>query len=234
MRELLLEYGIEIKEMSYFDEALTHNSYANEHGTPITYQRLEFLGDAILQLKVSEYLFNNFKTYNEGLMTKYRSAIVREESLSYIVKNMGLGKLIKLGAGEIQSKGHEKNSILADIYESVTAAIYLDSGMEVVEQWLNKTLFISSNISYFLDKTHDYKSELQELIQLEKRDQLVYKVINCEKNEYNQQNFTVNVSVENIVYGTGEGNNKKAAEQNAAKDALSKLRNLKGVKHANN
>lgn len=224
LKELMSSLGIEINDIDIFDEALTHNSWANETGSSKTYQRLEFLGDAILQMKVSEYLFGNFATFNEGSLTKYRSAMVREESLAFVARNLELGQYIKLGIGEINSKGHEKASMLCDIFESLTAAIYLDQGLEKVDSWLEQTLFKSSNVSYFIEQTHDYKSELQEVIQLDNRNELEYKVIDKHTNDYNQTSFKVAVIIDNKVYGTGEGANKKAAEQAAAKSAISKMK----------
>ncbi|WP_338984008.1 ribonuclease III [Spiroplasma endosymbiont of Othius punctulatus] len=224
LKELMASLGIEIKDMDLYDEALTHNSWANETGNSKTYQRLEFLGDAILQMKVSEYLFGNFVTFNEGSLTKYRSAMVREESLSFVAKNLDLGKYIKLGIGEINSKGHEKASMLCDVFESLTAAIYLDQGLEKVNSWLEQTLFKVDNVTHFIEQTHDYKSELQELIQLDNRNELEYKVIDKVTNDYNQTTFKVAVMIGSKIYGTGEGQNKKAAEQLAAKSAISKMK----------
>jgi len=129
MQNFFKQFDITINNKSFYNEALTHNSYSNENRLTKNYQRLEFLGDAILQMNVSEYLFKKFPKYNEGILTKYRSSMVRRESLAQISKNIGLGKFIRLGVGELESKGYEKESILSDIYESLTAAIYLDGGI---------------------------------------------------------------------------------------------------------
>ncbi|ASP27963.1 ribonuclease III [Spiroplasma corruscae] len=216
-----------VNNQSIYEEALTHNSFANENRLSRNYQRLEFLGDAIIQLKVSEYLFNKFDKANEGVLTKTRSAVVREESLAIISRSIGLGKLIRLGIGELDSEGYNKDSILSDVYESITAAIYLDSDSESLNNWLSNTLFKEINLNNFLEEVSDYKSELQELIQLEMRNELVYKLFSQQKDNNNQIVFTAHVMIDNMLYGVGKGTSKKRAEQLAAKDALSKIKKSK-------
>ncbi|WP_339033849.1 ribonuclease III [Spiroplasma endosymbiont of Cantharis rufa] len=224
---LLNEFAIVIKDESYYSEALTHNSFSNENRLAKNYQRLEFLGDAILQMKVSEYLYKLFPKSNEGLLTKYRSSIVKKDTLAEISRKIKIGQLIRLGIGELDSKGFEKDSILSDVYESMTAAIYLDQGEKILDKWLKKTIFSDYVINQFLDKSHDFKSELQELIQLEIRSELSYVVISQEKLENNTTLFIVNAVLEGMVFGTGKGSNKKQAEQEAAKNALSKIKKNK-------
>ncbi|QEH62170.1 ribonuclease III [Spiroplasma chinense] len=225
MREFLEKFGITPKDNALYDEAVTHNSYSNEHRIAKNYQRLEFLGDAILQQKVSEYLFKKFPKSNEGILTRYRSSIVRKETLAQFSRIIGLGKLLRLGVGELESKGYEKDSILADAYESMTAAIYLEAGPDALVKWLNATIFSESNLDIFLDAIRDFKSELQELIQVEMRSELSYVTISQEKLEDNKMIFTVNCTLDGMVYGVGQGSNKKQAEQEAAKNALSKIKN---------
>ncbi|AUM62897.1 ribonuclease III [Spiroplasma monobiae] len=224
---LLKEFSIEVKEKNYYYEALTHNSFSNENRLAKNYQRLEFLGDAILQLRVSDRLYKMFPKSNEGLLTKYRSSIVKQSTLAELSRKIGLGKFIRLGVGELESKGYEKDSILSDIFESITAAIYLDQSEEVLSEWLEKTIFSSFVIDQFLDKSHDFKSELQELIQLEMRSELKYVTIDSKKFKDNTTSFTVNAILDGMVFGTGEGSNKKQAEQEAAKNALSKIKKNK-------
>ncbi|MBY7704331.1 ribonuclease III [Vibrio harveyi] len=130
IRDFLKTYNIEINNSRFFDEALTHNSYSNEHRLKYTYQRMEFLGDALLQMYVSRFLFFNYPKLSEGELTKLRSNSVREESLSEVAKDIKLGQLIRLGQGELKTRGFEKPSILADVFEALTAAIYLDQGEE--------------------------------------------------------------------------------------------------------
>ncbi len=224
MQNFFKQFDITINNKSFYNEALTHNSYSNENRLTKNYQRLEFLGDAILQMNVSEYLFKKFPNYNEGILTKYRSSMVRRESLAQISKNIGLGKFIRLGVGELESKGYEKESILSDIYESLTAAIYLDGGIVALNKWLEATIFSKENTNDFLEHVTDYKSELQEIIQLEMRSQLSYSTVKQSKVEENKTLFIVKVMIDGMIYGTGEGFNKKQAEQQAAKSALSKIK----------
>ncbi len=224
MQNFFKQFNITINNKSFYNEALTHNSYSNENRLTKNYQRLEFLGDAILQMNVSEYLFKKFPNYNEGILTKYRSSMVRRESLAQISKNIGLGKFIRLGVGELESKGYEKESILSDIYESLTAAIYLDGGIVALNKWLEATIFSKENTKDFLEHVTDYKSELQEIIQLEMRSQLSYSTVKQSKVEENKTLFIVKVMIDGMIYGTGEGFNKKQAEQQAAKSALSKIK----------
>lgn len=225
MHEFFEQFGIKINDSKIFSTALTHNSYANETKTKETYQRLEFLGDAVLQMYVSKFLYLNFTKAHEGKLTKTRSDIVRQETLSEIAKMIGLGKIIRLGQGEIKSKGYEKPSILSDVYEAVTAAIYLDQTEEVLINWIKKTIFKYLEKNDYKELTHDYKSELQEIIQAEVRSDLEYKVesqIHIEKE--NKIGYTVSVNLDGKKYGIGKGYSKQEASQNAAKDCLNKLK----------
>ncbi|AKU79437.1 ribonuclease III [Spiroplasma turonicum] len=224
IKNFLNKFDIKLKDKSYYEEALTHNSFSNENRLSKNYQRLEFLGDAIIQQKVSEFLYKNFPKANEGILTKIRSSIVREESLAKVARTIKLGSIIRLGIGELDSKGYDKDSILADVFESFTAAIYLDLDSYLTDKWLKKTLFDNLAIESLIEETTDYKSELQELIQLEMRSDLIYKSISQEKDDKNQINFVVQVMIDNMLYGVGKGTSKKRAEQLAAKDALSKIK----------
>lgn len=228
LEEFLKKYGIKIKNRRYYDEALTHNSYANEHHLDYTYQRLEFLGDAILQKYISLYYFLNYPKLTEGKLTKNRSSAVREESLASVSRMINLGRFIRLGQGELNTKGYEKDSILSDIFESLTAAIYLDHGEQTTLNWLEKTIFKMIKDPNFINQNRDYKSELQELLQAENRHDLKYVV---EKEEHNQTDnrieYTISVRLDGQKYGIGKGFSKAHAEQEAAKDCLSKMKNLK-------
>ncbi|AHI53184.1 ribonuclease III [Spiroplasma culicicola AES-1] len=226
MKNFLKQFNIEVNSLDYYNEALTHNSYSNEHRLTKNYQRLEFLGDAILQMRVSEVLFKKYPKSNEGILTKYRSSIVRKETLAKFAQKIGLGQFIRLGVGELESKGYEKDSILSDVYESITAAIYLDAGAQALENWLNGTIFKDENTEIFLESIIDYKSELQELIQIEMRNELSYITVSQEKIEDNKTLFTVHCTLDGMVYGIGTGYNKKQAEQMSAKNALSKIKKV--------
>jgi ribonuclease-3 len=226
------KFQIKIHSQKFYDIALTHNSYANEHHLKYTYQRLEFLGDAIIEKFISILLYKKFPDENEGELTKRRSDIVRTETLSKVTKRIGLNKYLRLGNGEETSGGRNKESILADMFESVTAAVYMDaetSGQDpekVLRHWLNQTLLDYIQLDEYKNKAeiYDYKSELQELLQAEKRSDLVYKVIHEERKKDNRMFYTIQVELDGSVYGTGTGNSKQEAEQEAAKEGLMKLR----------
>ncbi|AHI54054.1 ribonuclease III [Spiroplasma sabaudiense Ar-1343] len=222
--DFLGKFSIIPKNLKLYEEALTHNSYANEKRAGFTYQRLEFLGDAILQMYVSLYFFNEFPNEKEGVLTKYRSNSVREETLAAISKEIKIGSIIRLGIGEINSKGYEKSSILADVFESFTAAIYLDQGHEILQKWLNQTMLKYISEPGFMDKNVDFKSELQELLQAENRHDLVYKVIDSNHTTHNRTRYQVALFLEGFQYGIGEGFSKQEAEQMSAKDCLQKLK----------
>ncbi|AAT75588.1 ribonuclease III, dsRNA-specific ribonuclease [Mesoplasma florum L1] len=225
MHEFFENFGIKINDSKIFSTALTHNSYANETKTKETYQRLEFLGDAVLQMYVSKFLYLNFTNAPEGKLTKTRSDIVRQETLSEIAKMIDLGKIIRLGQGEIKSKGYEKPSILSDVYEAVTAAIYLDQTEEVLISWIKSTIFKYIEKNDYKELNHDYKSELQEIIQAEIRSDLEYRVESQKHIEKdNKIEYTVSVNLDGKKYGIGTGFSKQEASQNAAKDCLNKLK----------
>ncbi|PPE06442.1 ribonuclease III [Mesoplasma corruscae] len=224
MKNFFKNFGIIINNEELFITALTHNSYSNEKHLNYTYQRLEFLGDAVLQLYVSKYLYLNLKQFKEGKLTKTRSDLVRQETLAEISKKIGLGRMIRLGQGELKSKGYEKSSILADVFESVTAAIFLDQSEEVLEKWLYDTMIEFLKNNNIDSMTHDYKSELQEIIQAEIRSDLEYKIESSKAIEQdNKIEYTVSVNLDGIRYGIGKGFSKQEASQNAAKDCLLKL-----------
>lgn len=218
------KYIIFIKKKQYYFEALTHNSYANEHNLNYTYQRMEFLGDAILAKEISLYLFLNFPDKNEGEITNLRSKIVREGTLAELVRKINLSNFLLLGKGEIKTKGYEKNRILADIYESIIAALYFDLGEEIVRIFIKKTLInMVSNPSFF-DQIQDYKTELQEFLQAGDIKTLEYKLIKeSQPLEGNKILYIVVAEIEGISYGEGRGFTHKEAEQFAARDALKKL-----------
>ncbi|AXK51341.1 ribonuclease III [Spiroplasma alleghenense] len=224
IKEFLKKFNIIPINIKIYEEAITHNSYANEKRAGYTYQRLEFLGDAILQMYVSLHFFKNFPREKEGVLTKYRSNSVREETLAEISRGINLGKIIRLGIGEINSKGYEKNSILADVFESFTAAIYLDQGEKVLNNWLNQTMLKFISEPGFMEKNIDFKSELQELLQAENRHDLVYKVIDSKQTSQNRTIYKVALYLEDVKYGVGEGFSKQEAEQMSAKDCLLKLK----------
>ena len=212
----LEKYNIDITN-SLYEKAFTHSSYANENGTE-DYERLEFLGDKILDFIVSEYLYVN-ENLTEGEMTKLRASYVCENALNEYSKELGLDKLLKLGKGEESTGGRTKPSIIADLFEAFLAATYLMYGLDKVKEIVNDIVipYVEGNHHEFLK---DYKSILQEYVQTDKKS-TIYEVIN-EEGPANEKIFTVIVKVDDIVLGKGTASSKKEAEQLAAKDALNK------------
>ena len=211
--KFLKDLGIEIENLELLNVALTHSSYSNECGGE-NYERLEFLGDSVLQLIMSEYFYKN-NNYTEGEMSKIRASFVCENALYEYSKKINLIENIKVGHG----LEHEVNeTIIADVFEAVLAVIYLDKGYNVARDYIYKVV-----IPYVLEKRvfySDYKSHLQEMVQTEKKS-LEYVLID-ETGPAHDKRFKVSVLVDGIVFGTGIGKSKKEAEQNAAKDAIKK------------
>lgn len=209
----LEKFNIQPNNYKLYEQAFTHTSYCNEHSDCESYERLEFLGDAVLELIISDYLYNE-KHLEEGTMTKMRASYVCEAACATYAKELGLYEYIRLGSGE----GEANITILADVFESFVGAIYLDQGYE----FINKIVLdiILRYINKGVDFLHDYKSELQELVQTMKKS-AVYEVIN-EKGPPHKKTFTAQVKVDDLVIGIGKGSSKKSAEQVAAKMALSK------------
>lgn len=209
----LEKMGIEIKNKELLETALTHSSYSNEHNCD-NYERLEYLGDAILESVTSEYLYLN-TDYSEGEMTKIRANYVCEKALATYSKKMGIDRYIRLGHGQINNLN---DTIIADVFEAVAAAVYLDQGYEVVKKYLQD--IIVPIIKEGWDFNTDYKTKLQEAVQTNKKS-LEYVLIR-EYGEAHDKTFEMAVKIDNIIYGKGIGKSKKEAEQNAALDALNK------------
>lgn len=209
----LEKMGIEIKNKELLETALTHSSYSNEHNCD-NYERLEYLGDAILESVTSEYLYLN-TDYSEGEMTKIRANYVCEKALATYSKKMGIDRYIRLGHGQINNLN---DTIIADVFEAVAAAVYLDQGYEVVKKYLQD--IIVPFIKEGWDFNTDYKTKLQEAVQTNKKS-LEYVLIR-EYGEAHDKTFEMAVKIDNIIYGNGIGKSKKEAEQNAALDALNK------------
>lgn len=215
--KLLEDLCIPYNNISYYEQAFTHTSYANEHGTQ-SYERLEYLGDAVLELIISEYLY---KTTDEpeGIMTKQRSSYVCENALYEYSCLLGLNDAIKLGRGEEDRDGKHNKTIVADIFESFIGAVFIDCGFEVVKSFIYKNIIpLIENKS--IDFIEDYKSVLQELVQTDRKS-LNYEVVD-ETGPAHDKTFSVVVKIDNIVYGQGIAHSKKEAEQLAAKSALKK------------
>lgn len=211
--KFLNDLGIEIDNKELLTTALTHSSYSNEMGGE-NYERLEFLGDSVLQLIMSEYFYKNHDL-SEGDMSKTRASYVCENALYEYSKKINLIPYVKVGHGLDHT---ENETIIADVFEAVLAVIYLDKGFDVARDYVYKVIipFVKEK-RVFLS---DYKSHLQEMVQTEKKS-LEYLLIE-ETGPAHDKRFKVNVLVDNIVFGTGIGRSKKEAEQNAAKDAIKK------------
>lgn len=211
--KFLRELGIDIKNKELLYRALTHTSYANENNIE-SYERLEYLGDAVLELIMSEYFYLN-TNLSEGDMSKIRASYVCEAALYEYAKQINLIPYIRVGHG-IHT---ENETIIADIFEAVLAVIYLDKGYLAAKDYIYKVV-----IPYVEEKKvflSDYKSHLQEMVQTEKKS-LEYDLVS-EVGPSHDKTFKVNVLVDGIVFGTGVGKSKKQAEQNAAKDAIKKV-----------
>ena len=220
MIELLDKLEIPYKNPKLYERALTHTSFANENDVE-SYERLEYLGDAVLELVVSEYLYKNTE-YEEGKMTKYRSHYVCENANYEYSIRLGLNDYLRLGRGEEENGGKYRKAIVADIFESFLGAMYLDLGYEYARKFIYKSVIplIEDKTVDFFD---DYKSILQELVQTDKKS-LSYRVVD-EQGPAHDKTFTVEVVINNIVYGRGVAHTKKGAEQIAAHDALLKAQN---------
>ena len=213
--------GYKFKNTELLIEALTHSSYANEHcknGEKLKYnERLEFFGDAILEFLCSEYLYSKYRDLPEGTLTKMRASAVCEDSLALLGRQIGLGEALYLGKGEEQNGGRDNPSIIADAFEALLAAVYLDGGRGAAESFLYPLLIpqIQKNAGH----TKDYKSLLQQFIQKEPGESVVYELTGEEGPSHNKT-FYMCVKYQNNVVGRGSGKSKRAAEQEAAHDAL--------------
>ncbi len=215
--QILEKLKIKPNNINLYETAFTHTSYANEHNTE-SYERLEFLGDAVLELLMSDYLFNN-KKISEGEMTKLRAHYVCETALYEYSKRLELGKNLRLGKGEMESGGMTRKATNSDIFESFLGALYLDQGIEEARRFF-KELVVPIIESKEVDFFDDYKSALQEYVQTDKRS-LEYKLVD-ETGPAHNKTFSVVVMIDNIIYGKGCAHSKKEAEQMAAKNALEK------------
>jgi len=209
--------GYKYKNLSYLEEALTHSSYVN--GKSNSNERLEFLGDSVLSVVVSRYLFESLDV-PEGKLTKIRSRLVCEDSLYEFAKKIDLGANIKLGKGEANTGGRDRRSILADAFEALIASIYLDGGIEAAKEFIMKFIPSVETLKSGKLMFGDYKTVLQEIIQQNPEEHVVYQ-ISGEQGAAHEKTFTANVLLNGQVIGTGSGKSKKEAEQAAAKEAIS-------------
>ncbi|MBI5458946.1 ribonuclease III [Methanobacterium sp.] len=216
--QLLEKFSINPKNIHLYDIAFLHESYSYENDLNECYERLEFLGDAVLDLVVSEFLYEKDRDLDEGELTRMRANYVCKKALYTYSMDIGLDKYVKLGAGAELSR-REFYSVTGDVFESFIGALYLDLGLGSVKKFLSKTVMphIDNGDVFF----YDYKSELQ---QLSNQDgfSIVYDLLN-EEGEPHKKTFTMAAMINGKNYGTGVGGNKKEAQQNAAKEALKNL-----------
>lgn len=208
------------------EQAFTHRSYLNETKEKIeSNERLEFLGDSILSFLVSQYLYQEYPRFNEGVLTNLRSLLVNTKSLANLARDLSFGSYLKLSRGEEESKGRENDSLLANVYEAFIGALFLDQGIEAVKVFLDETLI--PHIEGYVEKKafKDPKSLLQEHVQAQKQNSPVYKVLKDEGPPHAKV-FTIGVYVKDELMGEGSGKSKQDAEEIAAKQALEKIENV--------
>lgn len=219
MQVLEQKLGYKFNNIKLLENALTHSSYANEvRNGHTSNERLEFLGDSVLSVIVADYLFKNFKTIPEGDLTKLRASLVCEKSLCAFAREIDLGEFLALGKGEEKGGGRQRDSILADAFEAVLAAIYLDGGMEEARKFVLR--FVTPELGHHTHEGFkDYKTALQEIIQRNPEESVTY-ILTGESGPDHNKIFEVEVHLNSNVIGKGKGKNKKQAEQMAAKQAL--------------
>ena len=217
------KFDISFNNEALLMEAMTHSSYTNEHKEMkgIYNERIEFLGDAVLELTISDWLFRQFPHFQEGQLTKLRAQIVCEDSLSLLAKECSLNKYLLLGKGETLSGGREKPAILCDVFEAFIGALYLDKGVNEIQRFLNLVVIPKiKNGRYEL--ITDFKTELQEYLQQNGPVHIRYELVK-EEGPSHDKIFTVQLIVDGKKYKTASGKTKKAAEQMAAKLTMEEL-----------
>ncbi len=221
-KALLEQFDLVFADETLLETAFTHTSYANEHRLlKISHnERLEFLGDAVLQLIISEYLYTKYPKRPEGDLSKLRSMIVREESLAGFARDCQFDHFIKLGRGEEKSGGRNRDTILGDLFEAFLGALLLDKGVEAVKSFLYQVMIPKVEAGDF-ERVTDYKTKLQELLQINGDVEIAYQVVS-ESGPAHAKNFEVAVLINGRKSGQGQGRSKKLAEQEAAKNAFEK------------
>lgn len=217
-QNLKKKYGIKFNNEKLLEDAFTHSSYANEHPGRKNYEKLEFLGDAVLELAVSDYLYRHFPRLNEGELTRMRSNIVRTEGFSEFAIECGFPEEIDLGKGEEKAGARKRKTLLEDVFEAFNGALFLDQGMPAVQHFLHLTVYPLIAEGDF-NASRDYKTELQERLQVNGPVKIEYQVISEDESK---PSFKVQLLVNGEKVSEGQGRNKKAAEQQAAQAALDK------------
>ncbi|GAB6109261.1 ribonuclease III [Fusibacter bizertensis] len=218
--------GYNFKDSHYLIRALTHSSYSNENKKEKlkNNERLEFLGDSVLGLTISEFLFSHYAQLEEGQLTKIRAKIVCEASLGEASRNLRLGEFMLFGRGEELTGGRERTSILSDAFEALIAAIFLDGGMECARKFVLNQLMVIIEDAVQGKLFVDYKTRLQEVIQVQKGNRIKYDIVKEEGPDHAKIFFT-EVKLNDLTIGIGSGHSKKESEQEAAKEGLKRLAN---------
>lgn len=223
-RNIEKKYGLHFEDKALLVKAFIHSSF--DFGINNNYQRLEYLGDAILQMVVSDYMYRFLPNDREGVMSKKRSTLVSETSLAYLIREEGLDKYLIFGKSMINEGSTDSDSYIADVYESFVAAIYLDRGYDQAEAFIKRTLIANWDILLKSEDNQDYKTKFQEIVQVNGAVSIQYKTKKVD------DSFEATVTLEGISVGCGQGKTKKKAEQNAAKDAIGKRANVDANKTA--
>jgi ribonuclease-3 len=215
---------VEFKNKKFLEEAVTHRSYLNESSNHElnNNERLEFLGDAVLELIISEYLFSKYPDHEEGDLTSFRAATVRTTTLAGVSRELGLGRFLRMSKGEEESGGKDKDYLLANLFEAILGAIYLDKGYNVCREYLSRVLI--PKIGEIVEKRLDIdpKTKLQEVTQSKFKETPVYEVLKEDGPDHDKV-FTVQVRLSSKNLGIGEGSSKQKAEERAAEKSLEML-----------
>ncbi len=219
--DFLDEHEIPYKNKALIEQAFTHSSFVNEHKEGCgDNERLEFVGDAVLQIFSAERLYAIDPPLPEGLMSTRRSNLVSEKAFAQIVRENHLNDYLKLGIGEEKTGGRNRDSVISDMFEAFIGAIYLDQGQKTAYKLLDELM--DEHIAQIDEHTFDYKTKLQEYVQADSRKSIVYETLSVEGPNNNPM-FEVAVKIDGLTYGYGRASSKKQAQKNAAKDALQKL-----------
>jgi ribonuclease-3 len=221
--ELQKTLGIQFKNLELLERAFVHRSHLNEaKNIRVSNERLEFLGDAVLSFLTSHYLYETYPNFPEGTLTNIRSSLVKTQSLAELARQLRLGDLLLLSHGEEASGGRNNQSLLADSFEALLGAIFLDQGIETAREFLTTHLFAKAKDIVENKAYVDYKSLLQEIIQQESRISPTYQVVKSEGPDH-AKTFWIQATANGTVLGSGTGKSKQEAEQAAAADALEKM-----------